>query len=864
MSRTSLWLAICLSALTCAAPSEAGEVSGRVEGWSEDARYEVWRTTSLDLSRGDQPQARVLVTDPSGDFSLTWQDDGRPSWIFLQQQVQPVGGPAMDLFRPADLLPLDPATGKAISLHGVDPGLIWERSLLSTRPDVLHRTLLLLLLVLGAGLGVRLGMRSRAAPAGLRSAPLYELPQPRPADWQEKSTLAVILAAAAGLRIYGISDQSLDLLELSYLPGIGRPVLAAGAGGGLAGLTAMLQEFGALYCLDLVHPPLYHLLLGFITLAGDSEWLLRLPALLASLASTALIWQMFRPYSPAVALSAAALHALAAPAIYFGQDATPYALVGLVGLTSLSLLLRALRLGTTRAWGLWFTIIVVGFGCHYGIALVGLAELTGVALFAFLAEDRRRWAAALHRASGPALGFAPIPLLWAWLHFSTFPTVAQDTLLVADTYSAAPGLVSFVWDFFCVTAGLPADGPMLPALAAVALVTLGLLRSLSRPAPDGRTRTAGRAPGMLLWLLFLTFVLSVAFFYLSIQAQLGGRVFYGFRWLSWFHPLMLGLIALGAVAKLGPKVLRVALGLIWLSGFLPATLSQLQEPPRPDYEGAAQFIRQELADRDGLASLPAWFQRGNLTHYLKAGGVPSERHSRDGPGVWTIDGKRINLEAIHTSLPFESSAASGHVDRLWVADIRETMFGRAKFSASVAEQAIRWADEHMLPDGKWQLRGISLHRYRHKPGGEASLAPGGALLVSAERAVLTRHSYPLLDELPPTFTAADKLAGLPEGLGSTVRLHSPMAPSCVEWDWGDLRLDLDPEASHHWYLDLRIPLSSAVAPRVVKRTPAQLDARVEDGCLRITAVGQSCDQPPLQLLFLPPEESSPGQAPATP
>ena len=517
---------------------------------------------------------------------------------------------------------------------------------------------------------------------------------------------------------------------------------------------------------------------------------------------------------------------------------------------------------------LWFSVIVLGFLCHYGVALVGIAELVTVALLAAVATDRRRWTAALHRATGPALWFAPIPLLWAWLHFSTFPTVAQDTRLVADTYAAAPGLWPFLWDFFCVTSGLVAGKSALPALAAVALVALGLGRAL-RLRGSGRTSSgdASRVPGLILAALFVTFLFSVALFYLNIREQLGGRVFYGFRWLSWFHPLMLGLITLGAVASRAPKTLRVALALIWLSGLVPATLGQLQEPPRPDYEGAAQFIRQELADRDGLASLPAWFQRGNLTRYLKQDGVPSERHSRDGPGVWKLDGKRINLEAIHSSLPFESSAINGHVDRLWVAHIRESMFGRDKFSSATAEQSIRWADEHMQPDGVWQLRGITLHRYRARSGGEPGLRPGEALLVSAERAVLTHHTYPLLDEGQPTFAPGSELTGLPEGLGATLRMHSPMAPSCVEWDWSELQVDLDREASHHWYLELRVPFPEGAQPRVVKRTPAQLDAAVEDGALRVSAVGQSCEQPPLQLLFLPPDagdDGVPGEAPTEP
>ena len=855
LARVRLIQALLLSILL-ASPAYGAGVSGQIENWSEDARYEVWRTTSLDLSRPDQPRSRVVVSDPEGNFELNWQEDGEPSWIILHQQVRPIGGPPLDVFRPADLLPLKPSANEEILLHGIDPALIWERSRASLRPEVLRKTILLALLVLGLGLIIRLTLRSSASPEGLRSAPLYELPKaPRTSSFERRTMLA-LLAVAAALRLRGIASQSLDLLELSYLPGIGRPVISPGAAEGLSGLAAMLEEFSALYCLDLVHPPLYHFLLGLFSLASDTEWVLRMPALLASLATTWLIWKLMRSWSTHVGLAAAGLHAVAPPAIYFGQDATPYALVGLIGTGSVLLLLRALRNGTTRAWTAWFAVIVLGFLCHYGIALVGIAELAAVGLITVISTDTRRWRAALHRASGPGLLFAPIPLLWAWLHFSTFPTVAQDTRLVADTYAQAPGLLPFIWDFFCVTSGLNAGGSLLPALAAVALLALGLSRAIRlKPAGTPGARFSEYVPGILLWLLLAAFFFNVALFYVNIRAQLGGRIFYGFRWLSWFHPLLLALIAMGAISSSAHTTVRVALSLIWLSGLLPTTVTQLQQPPRPDYEGAAEFIRSELADRDGLASLPSWFQRGNLTHYLKEGGIPSERHSREGQGVWMLDGKRINLEAVHSSLPFESSAANGHIDRLWVAHINESMFGRAKFSNEVALQAIAWADEHMQPDGSWEFRGLRLHRYRHKGGGEQSLTGGAALLVSSERAVLTHHSYPLLDD-QPRFAPAAAMTGLPEGLGATVRMHSPMAPSCVEWDWSELQADLDPDASHHWYLELRIPFAQGQQPSIIKRSPAQLDASVEGNTLRVSAVGPSCERPPLQLLFLPPEDGA--------
>ena len=45
------------------------------------------------------------------------------------------------------------------------------------------------------------------------------------------------------------------------------------------------------------------------------------------------------------------------------------------------------------------------------------------------------------------------------------------------------------------------------------------------------------------------------------------------------------------------------------------------------------------------------------------------------------------VEAIHVSLPFETTARNGHLERLWVAVVDETMFGRPKFSPEVGRAA---------------------------------------------------------------------------------------------------------------------------------------------------------------------------------
>jgi len=832
--------------LGVASTGNASEIQGRVEQLSHEARYEVWLTTSLDLSAAEQPTARAPV-DANGQFALDWSGE-QPYWLFLHQRIHPRGGPPLDLFLPAELQPQTGTPEKPVVFQSIEPRRLWPRGRWSFEPSVLGRLALLCIAVLGLGLATRLSLRNYASPEGLRSAPLFNKAPPVATGRTELMAVAGLLLLAAALRLRGIASQSLDLLEVSYLPGIGRPTPAAGLGAGLDGLGEVLREVSDLYCLDLVHTPLYHLLLGLVGLGGTQEWLLRLPAFLASLATAVLIWRLFRRSSPQVGVAAMALFAIAAPAIYFGQDATPYSVLALCAVGSVLLALRALRDGRTRSWFQFFLVLVVGYFCHYAIALVGLAEVGLLLVLALLRRGDRRWAAAAWRATGPALLLAPLPLLWAWAHFSTFPAVAAHTRLIADTYPIAPGLLPFLWDFVSVTAGVEAGHGPWAVGAGIVLATLGL-RELA-------ASERFREEAVLLTALIVAFLFSISFFYLGVSENLGGRVFYGFRWVSWFHPLLLGLAVAGAFRSRLPVLLRSVLAVVWLIGLGQTTSQQLQNPPRPDYEGAAELVQSQLQDLDGFATLPAWFQRGNLAHYLDDAAEAPDRHSPNGPAAWDINGKRFLLEAIHVSLPFQTTARNGHLDRLWVAVVDETMFGRPKFSPEAAREAVAWADQHLIREAEWQLNQLQLIRYRMPAEEDPALPALGTLELWADAAVLDHRTYPLLEDPIPQFRTAAEITGLPKGLGPTVRLQAPRSPSCVEWDWGDLRSYLDPEAPHHWFLSARVPIGSQRRdPVVLKTGPAQIQSRREGGSLRITAVGQACDQGPLRLKILSPESA---------
>ncbi len=817
-------------------PWTASAIQVDLSDRSADANYTVWVTTSLDLTQPGQPVSRVEFPPGIDSVDVDLPGDG-PHWVFLHERFQPKGGPPLDLFLPHSLLPLED-TGAQIGFTSVEPNLLMKRERFSTSPSVLKRLAMVILLVFGGGFGLRTALRGSAARPGRRCAPLAgdEL---QPAGGTHRHVFIALLGAGIALRIPGFFTESLDLLEVSYLPGIGRPAPFAEGASGLASIGGMLRELAALYCLDLTHPPVYHAVLGVVGLLGAADWLLRVPALITSLVSSWLVWQLGRRWSERTGLVAVGLFTLAAPAIYFGQDATPYAFVGTVALGASWALLRALESGEPRHWRWFYGSLVVGFLCHYNVAPFGLALIFLLVAWVARARASREWRAALHLGLGEALKLAIFPVFWTWLHFSTFPTVAQDTRLVADTYMTDPGWFSFLLDFTKVTAGIRADGPTWALLGALPLMALGFATGWGGGADSGRQRNR-RLLVQLLLFLGVTFVVSTLFFYENARTHLGGRVFYGFRWVGWYHPILLATAAIGLVAGRAPMWLRAGLLLVWTGGALPSTVRHLSEPARPDYAGAAELFLEEFQDGDAIATLPAWFQRGNLAFYLfETGRV--RRLPGMGEGAWDIDGKRITLEAVHAALPFETTARSSHVERLWVATVRETMFGRDKFDPHVAAQAVAWADQHMDFEEEWVLDRLVLRRYRRKAN---DLHPADApLRLDSSTVPLMARTYPPL-EGPISFESPGSMSKL-KLLGPTLLYQAPMTAGCVAYRLDGLPDGLKPESSLHWYFDLRIP--GPARPRLHTVGSAKVARDTIEGGTRVIAVGPPCDGPALRL-----------------
>ncbi|MCS6938672.1 MAG: DUF2723 domain-containing protein [Roseiflexus sp.] len=212
---------------------------------------------------------------------------------------------------------------------------------------------------------------------------------------QRMFLLSVALTFLAfGLRLYRLDAQSLWLDEGSaWVEVTGKRWLT---------LFAELFSPNAGY-------PLYHLLLkAWVLVAGDSEWALRFPSVLAgALAVLALMAaacelrnsseRADEGYAPA----AAGLIAAFSPyALWYAQDAKVYSLLILASALLIWTLLQALRSDTPRTWSLFAVAALISVFVHR----LALLSLAGAALVITLHLWRRGSGVVRWRAIAWAIG----------------------------------------------------------------------------------------------------------------------------------------------------------------------------------------------------------------------------------------------------------------------------------------------------------------------------------------------------------------------------------------------------------------------------------------------------------------------------
>lgn len=169
----------------------------------------------------------------------------------------------------------------------------------------------------------------------------------------------IVLALGVLIRLYGLDRQSLWLDELYSVQS-----------------SRSLESLRYFYTWDL-HPPLYSLALwAWMSVAGTSEWVVRLPSALSGCAMLFVIWFLGRERLGAtVALAFLGLAAFSSRAIYFSQEARSYSFLILV-CTALTILWvdkmaepAGSREGAGPGW-LVLLSIVAGWTHYYGTIFV--------------------------------------------------------------------------------------------------------------------------------------------------------------------------------------------------------------------------------------------------------------------------------------------------------------------------------------------------------------------------------------------------------------------------------------------------------------------------------------------------------------
>jgi hypothetical protein len=274
-----------------------------------------------------------------------------------------------------------------------------------------------------------------------------------------------LLLFAIGLapRLYRLGAQSLWLDE-------------GGTWSEVTGRTGKgwLALLGELFSKDAAYP-LYHVLVkAWVTLAGDSEWALRLPSALAGAVAVVVIYyaalELEPPVSahrrPAVGVAAALLFAASPYALWYAQDAKVYSLLILAVALLIWALLRALDRPGPRSWPL----------------------LAGIALASLFVHRL-----ALLPVAGAALAYA---IVWP---------VAQNGAIRKDQRSGRG--VNGCWSLVVSHWSISRLGVVLLALALAAAGVAGAILAVR-----GESRGAGghipAGPLQALWLTFTRFSLD--------------------------------------------------------------------------------------------------------------------------------------------------------------------------------------------------------------------------------------------------------------------------------------------------------------------------------------------------------------------
>lgn len=226
-------------------------------------------------------------------------------------------------------------------------------------------------------------------------------PRERASSWNrdvhlnDRLLLGSILVLSAALHLWGLGQRSLWFDEAFVAHVVSHA--------GWWTIFPILRDTDA-------HPPLYYLLMKALTEAmGTSEWVLRFPSALFSVASVSLTFALARRlFSANVALLASLFAGVAPLEVMAGQEARMYPLLQMLTLASTWALLWATEGRGTARWAVYVLVSTTMAYTHYLGILVIAAH--GLWIVCFSREYARGWSLA---AVSIFVAYLPwLPSLW--------------------------------------------------------------------------------------------------------------------------------------------------------------------------------------------------------------------------------------------------------------------------------------------------------------------------------------------------------------------------------------------------------------------------------------------------------------------
>lgn len=357
---------------------------------------------------------------------------------------------------------------------------------------------------------------------------------------------------------------------------------------GLGGVVKLLYSVGPIQHAEIT-PPLYFVLAWFTSQFGHGPELLRLPSLIAGIATIPVLYQLgLRTVGRRAALVATAAAAVAPFTVYYSANARAYSVMMLALTVSTLSMLLALDTGRRRWWVLYAVAACAAFYSHYTCAFVLGAQWVWV----MWAHPRARRAAVMATAAAAA---GVLPWLPGLINDYRSPTLkilsALSPFTLADVrVDVTHWLIGYPEVFAGSLTRLPGTPALVLMAVAAVIAAAGLLRAIAA----GRVRwSPATADQRVVLMAVLALVTPVA----EVLLGAAGHSVINVRDLGASWPYVA--LTAGAIVSLSEPRLAVAAAALAVAALLIGSARMLSgEFVRPAYGAAAGDLIAHLHSGD--------------------------------------------------------------------------------------------------------------------------------------------------------------------------------------------------------------------------------------------------------------------------